>query len=166
MPQVTVYFVASCLIFTWSLLQCAQMSRLQEVSLEAGNSFPSWWKLAHFDPRERLEHEGRPVLVSFDYANTVFVEIKHNVFSNGFVFKKLHWVEVSCEMICSLTFVFRPMRKCWLYTVRRTRLSLLWVTKSFGIVSFPLETASNLRAWHPHIDVLFIWLKKTHTFFV
>ncbi|TNN00909.1 hypothetical protein fugu_012155 [Takifugu bimaculatus] len=41
--------------------KCAQMSRLQEVSLEAGNSSLSWWKLAHFDPRERLEHEGQPV---------------------------------------------------------------------------------------------------------
>lgn len=65
------------------------MSRLQEVSLEVGNSFLSWWKLAHFDPRERLEHEGRPVPVSFEYAITVVVEIKHSTstFSDGFVQK-------------------------------------------------------------------------------
>lgn len=66
------------------------MSHLQEVSLEAGNSSLSWWKLAHFDPQERVEHEGQPVPVSFDYAITVVVEIKHSIFSNGFVFKKLH----------------------------------------------------------------------------
>lgn len=90
MPQVTVSFVASCLIFTRSLFQCAQMSRLQEVSLEAGNSSLSWWKLAHFDPRERFENEGQPAPVSVDYAITVVVEIKHSVFSNGVVFTKLH----------------------------------------------------------------------------
>uniref|UniRef100_H3C4N8 Cilia and flagella associated protein 161 n=1 Tax=Tetraodon nigroviridis TaxID=99883 RepID=H3C4N8_TETNG len=41
--------------------KCAQLSRLQEVSLDVDNSFLSWWKITHFDPQERLEHEGQPV---------------------------------------------------------------------------------------------------------
>lgn len=62
------------LILTSSFLKCAQLSRLQEVSLDVGNSFLSWWKITHFDPQERLEHEGQPVSVSF-----VVTAIKHNM---------------------------------------------------------------------------------------
>ncbi|KAK1887623.1 Cilia- and flagella-associated protein 161 [Dissostichus eleginoides] len=40
---------------------CAKKSRLQEVNLEDGSSFLSWWKIVHFDPQERLEYEGQPV---------------------------------------------------------------------------------------------------------
>ncbi|XP_029993382.1 cilia- and flagella-associated protein 161 [Sphaeramia orbicularis] len=36
-------------------------SRFQEVMLEEEDSFLSWWKIVHFDPQERLEHEGQPV---------------------------------------------------------------------------------------------------------
>lgn len=76
------------LILTPSLLKCAQLSRLQEVSLDVGNSFLSWWKITHFDPQERLEHEGQPVSVSFDCAIPIVTAIKlsmgvffiHNVF--------------------------------------------------------------------------------------
>ncbi|XP_057693020.1 cilia- and flagella-associated protein 161 [Corythoichthys intestinalis] len=39
----------------------ALRSRLQEVNLDANESFLSWWKMVHFDPQERLEHEGLPV---------------------------------------------------------------------------------------------------------
>ncbi|CAL8355589.1 unnamed protein product [Lota lota] len=41
--------------------KCAKKSRLQEVSLNEDSSFLSWWKILHFDPRERLEYEGLPV---------------------------------------------------------------------------------------------------------
>lgn len=66
------------LILTPSLLKCAQLSRLQEVSLDVGNSFLSWWKITHFDPQERLEHDGQPISVSFDYAVPVVTAIKHD----------------------------------------------------------------------------------------
>lgn len=59
-------------------MKCAQLSRLQEVSLDVGNSFLSWWKIAHFDPQERLEHEGQPVSVSFDDLVLIATAIKHN----------------------------------------------------------------------------------------
>ncbi|KAM3870608.1 cilia- and flagella-associated protein 161 [Diretmus argenteus] len=39
----------------------AKKSRLQEVNLNEDGSFLSWWKIVHFDPQERLEHEGLPV---------------------------------------------------------------------------------------------------------
>ncbi|XP_046891033.1 cilia- and flagella-associated protein 161 isoform X2 [Hypomesus transpacificus] len=41
--------------------KCAKMSRLQEVNLDQQASFLAWWKIVHFDPQERLEHEGLPV---------------------------------------------------------------------------------------------------------
>ncbi|XP_034089566.1 cilia- and flagella-associated protein 161 isoform X2 [Gymnodraco acuticeps] len=44
-----------------SFQKCAKKSRLQEVNLEDGSSFLSWWKIVHFDPQERLEYEGQPV---------------------------------------------------------------------------------------------------------
>ncbi|KAM8750473.1 cilia- and flagella-associated protein 161 [Acanthopagrus schlegelii] len=44
-----------------SFQKCAKKSRLQEVNLEGGSSFLSWWKIVHFDPQERLEYEGQPV---------------------------------------------------------------------------------------------------------
>ncbi|XP_045894523.1 cilia- and flagella-associated protein 161 [Micropterus dolomieu] len=44
-----------------SFQKCAKKSRLQEVNLDEGGSFPSWWKIVHFDPQERLEYEGQPV---------------------------------------------------------------------------------------------------------
>ncbi|XP_054476720.1 cilia- and flagella-associated protein 161 [Anoplopoma fimbria] len=44
-----------------SFQKCAKMSRLQEVNLDDGGSFLSWWKIVHFDPQERLEYEGQPV---------------------------------------------------------------------------------------------------------
>uniref|UniRef100_A0A3P8T9G8 Cilia and flagella associated protein 161 n=1 Tax=Amphiprion percula TaxID=161767 RepID=A0A3P8T9G8_AMPPE len=40
---------------------CAKKSRLQEVNLDDSCSFLSWWRTVHFDPQERLEHEGQPV---------------------------------------------------------------------------------------------------------
>ncbi|XP_077452724.1 cilia- and flagella-associated protein 161 isoform X2 [Stigmatopora argus] len=39
----------------------ALRSRLQEINLDVNENFLSWWKLVHFDPQERLEHEGLPV---------------------------------------------------------------------------------------------------------
>ncbi|XP_051238429.1 cilia- and flagella-associated protein 161 [Dicentrarchus labrax] len=39
----------------------AKKSFLQEVNLEDGGCFLSWWKIVHFDPQERLEYEGHPV---------------------------------------------------------------------------------------------------------
>nr|XP_046250816.1 cilia- and flagella-associated protein 161 [Scatophagus argus] len=44
-----------------SFQKCAKKSRLQEVNLDVGSSFLSWWKIAHLDPQERLEYEGQPV---------------------------------------------------------------------------------------------------------
>ncbi|KAI3371372.1 hypothetical protein L3Q82_023961, partial [Scortum barcoo] len=44
-----------------SFQKCAKKSRLQEVNLDDGCSFLSWWKVVHFDPQERLEYEGLPV---------------------------------------------------------------------------------------------------------
>ncbi|XP_070763098.1 cilia- and flagella-associated protein 161 [Enoplosus armatus] len=44
-----------------SFQKCAKKSRLQEVNLDDGGSFLSWWKIVHFDPQERLEYEGQPV---------------------------------------------------------------------------------------------------------
>ncbi|KAM7002997.1 cilia- and flagella-associated protein 161 [Tautogolabrus adspersus] len=44
-----------------SFQKCAKNSRLQEVNLDEGCSFLSWWKIVHFDPQERLEHEGQRV---------------------------------------------------------------------------------------------------------
>ncbi|XP_044050187.1 cilia- and flagella-associated protein 161 [Siniperca chuatsi] len=44
-----------------SFQKCAKKSRLQEVNLDEGGSFLSWWKIVHFDPQERLEYEGQPV---------------------------------------------------------------------------------------------------------
>ncbi|XP_049929900.1 cilia- and flagella-associated protein 161 [Epinephelus moara] len=44
-----------------SFQKCAKKSRLQEVNLDHGGSFLSWWKIVHFDPQERLEYEGQPI---------------------------------------------------------------------------------------------------------
>ncbi|XP_042352533.1 cilia- and flagella-associated protein 161 [Plectropomus leopardus] len=44
-----------------SFQKCAKKSRLQEVNLDHGGSFLSWWKTVHFAPQERLEYEGQPV---------------------------------------------------------------------------------------------------------
>ncbi|XP_029290159.1 cilia- and flagella-associated protein 161 [Cottoperca gobio] len=44
-----------------SFQKCAKKSRLQEVNLEDGGSFLSWWKIVYFDPQERLEYEDQPV---------------------------------------------------------------------------------------------------------
>ncbi|KAK7891485.1 hypothetical protein WMY93_023448 [Mugilogobius chulae] len=55
--------------------KCAKKSRLQEVSLEADGSFLSWWKVVHFDPQERLEHEGLPVPAN---AKVLIVHCKTN----------------------------------------------------------------------------------------
>ncbi|XP_008281731.1 cilia- and flagella-associated protein 161 [Stegastes partitus] len=44
-----------------SFQKCAKKSRLQEVNLDDSSSFLSWWKIVHFDPQERLGHEGQPV---------------------------------------------------------------------------------------------------------
>ncbi|XP_062860578.1 cilia- and flagella-associated protein 161 [Trichomycterus rosablanca] len=44
--------------------KCAKMSRLQEVSLVERPDFLCWWRVAYFDPQERLEHEGYPVQVN------------------------------------------------------------------------------------------------------
>ncbi|XP_077425175.1 cilia- and flagella-associated protein 161 [Vanacampus margaritifer] len=41
--------------------KCALRSRLQEVNLDENECFLAWWKVVHFDPQERLEHEGLPV---------------------------------------------------------------------------------------------------------
>ncbi|KAK9516733.1 hypothetical protein VZT92_024648 [Zoarces viviparus] len=46
---------------TKSFAKCAKKSRLQEVSLDDGGSFTSWWKIVHFQPQERPEYEGQPV---------------------------------------------------------------------------------------------------------
>uniref|UniRef100_A0A3B4BGP4 Cilia and flagella associated protein 161 n=1 Tax=Periophthalmus magnuspinnatus TaxID=409849 RepID=A0A3B4BGP4_9GOBI len=55
--------------------KCAKKSRLQEVSLEMQGSFLSWWKVVHFDPQERLEHEGLPVPAN---AKVLIVHCKTN----------------------------------------------------------------------------------------
>ncbi|KAM3608711.1 uncharacterized protein V6R79_003498 [Siganus canaliculatus] len=39
----------------------SKYSHLQEVNLDVDGSFLSCWKIVHFDPQERLEHEGLPV---------------------------------------------------------------------------------------------------------
>uniref|UniRef100_A0A8C5DRB8 Uncharacterized protein n=1 Tax=Gouania willdenowi TaxID=441366 RepID=A0A8C5DRB8_GOUWI len=44
-----------------SFQKCAKKSRLQEVNLDDGVSFLSWWKVEHVDPQQRLESEGLPV---------------------------------------------------------------------------------------------------------
>ncbi|XP_070687515.1 cilia- and flagella-associated protein 161 [Pempheris klunzingeri] len=44
-----------------SFQKCAKKSRLQEVNLDDNKCFLSRWKIAHFDPQERLEYEGQPV---------------------------------------------------------------------------------------------------------
>ncbi|XP_044212686.1 cilia- and flagella-associated protein 161 isoform X1 [Thunnus albacares] len=44
--------------------KCAKKSRLQEVNLTDDASFLSRWKVVHFDPQERLEYEGQPVLAN------------------------------------------------------------------------------------------------------
>lgn len=67
------------LILTPSLSKCAQLSRLQEVSVDVDNSFLSWWKITHFDPQERLEHKGQPVSVSFDHTFPVVTAVKHSM---------------------------------------------------------------------------------------
>ncbi|KAJ0069421.1 hypothetical protein NL108_006014 [Boleophthalmus pectinirostris] len=54
---------------------CAKKSRLQEVSLETQGSFLSWWKVVHFDPQERLEHEGLPVPAN---AKVLIIHCKTN----------------------------------------------------------------------------------------
>ncbi|XP_061677712.1 cilia- and flagella-associated protein 161 isoform X2 [Syngnathoides biaculeatus] len=53
----------------------ALRSRLQEVSLDESESFPAWWKVVHFDPQERLEHEGLPVPAN---VNVVLFHCKTN----------------------------------------------------------------------------------------
>uniref|UniRef100_A0A3Q3DK84 Cilia and flagella associated protein 161 n=1 Tax=Hippocampus comes TaxID=109280 RepID=A0A3Q3DK84_HIPCM len=57
--------------------KCALRSRLQEVNLDERECFLSWWKLVHFDPQERLEHEGLPVPVSAN-VNVVVLHCKTN----------------------------------------------------------------------------------------
>ncbi|XP_041652436.1 cilia- and flagella-associated protein 161 [Cheilinus undulatus] len=44
-----------------SFQKSAKYSRLQEVSLDKGCSFLSWWKIEHFEPLARLEYAGQPV---------------------------------------------------------------------------------------------------------
>ncbi|XP_054631175.1 cilia- and flagella-associated protein 161 isoform X2 [Dunckerocampus dactyliophorus] len=58
-----------------SFRKSAQRSRLQEVNVDESNSFLSWWKIVHFDPQERLEHEGLPVPANF---NVVILHCKTN----------------------------------------------------------------------------------------
>uniref|UniRef100_A0A8C6SSE6 Cilia and flagella associated protein 161 n=1 Tax=Neogobius melanostomus TaxID=47308 RepID=A0A8C6SSE6_9GOBI len=58
-----------------SFQKCTKKSRLQEVSLETDGSFLSWWRVVHFDPQERLEHEGLPVPVN---AKVLIVHCKTN----------------------------------------------------------------------------------------
>ncbi|XP_037110254.1 cilia- and flagella-associated protein 161 [Syngnathus acus] len=53
----------------------AVRSRLQEVNLDNSECFQSWWKLVHFDPQERLEHEGLPVPANL---NVVVLHSKTN----------------------------------------------------------------------------------------
>ncbi|XP_019745949.1 cilia- and flagella-associated protein 161 [Hippocampus comes] len=55
--------------------KCALRSRLQEVNLDERECFLSWWKLVHFDPQERLEHEGLPVPAN---VNVVVLHCKTN----------------------------------------------------------------------------------------
>nr|XP_061780366.1 cilia- and flagella-associated protein 161 [Nerophis lumbriciformis] len=58
-----------------SFRKSAQRSRLQEVNMEKSGSFLSWWKIVHFDPQERLEHEGLPVPANF---NVIILHCKTN----------------------------------------------------------------------------------------
>ncbi|KAM4618258.1 cilia- and flagella-associated protein 161 [Polymixia lowei] len=55
--------------------KCAKKSHLQEVNLNADGSFMSWWKIVHFDPKERLEYEGLPVPAN---CKVVIVHCKTN----------------------------------------------------------------------------------------
>ncbi|KAM6937887.1 cilia- and flagella-associated protein 161 [Xenentodon cancila] len=49
------------LYLTSDLQNLQKKSYLQEVYLDDSLHFLSWWKVMHFDPQERLEHEGQPV---------------------------------------------------------------------------------------------------------
>ncbi|XP_029378304.1 cilia- and flagella-associated protein 161 [Echeneis naucrates] len=58
-----------------SFQKCAKKSRLQEVNLVENYSYLSGWKVVHFDPQERLEHEGHPIPAN---AKVLIIHCKTN----------------------------------------------------------------------------------------
>lgn len=114
--------------------KCALRSRLQEVNLDERECFLSWWKLVHFDPQERLEHEGLPVPVS------VFVSVIKNLtrsWHQRFFFSILHHCFAPYIIITRLAFAslsHRPTSTWWSSTARQIRLWLLWNILSLGTV--------------------------------
>ena len=138
------FYTVFNLLLLWLHLKCAKKSRLQEVNLDGGGSFLSWWKIVHFDPQERLEYEGQPVPVSF-YCNVMVKSSSRHKHFTQFT-PPLYFV--FSPVINRLLFFFpRPMWRCSSYTARQTRLLLFWVMKSFGIFLFSFKHSHTVTVF-------------------